>query len=75
MGGGINGMKCKDCPTWWRRREDFNIAEQWDACAKYNKDVLTSFAKLIPGIREQLRQHELLRDTECPTGRCILCQS
>jgi len=67
-------MKCRDCLIWQRKREDFNIDEQWDNWARCDLRVLAGFAELVPVIRENWKQHELLRDTECPLGRCILNQ-
>jgi len=65
-------MKCKDCLIWQRKRGEFDINWWWDECAKYDLGVLRELAKLIPIIREEWKRHELLRDTECPSGRCIL---
>jgi len=70
-------MKCKDCLIWQYKHEDFNIARQWDEIARYSKsmknmDILASFAELIPSIRAEWRQHELIKDEECTEGRCRL---
>lgn len=68
-------MKCRDCLIWNNRNGDL-IAQREELVPAYirigitDKELIGYEAKML---RLRWGQYISVMDTECPTGRCILC--